>query len=104
MESFTLGIYGNANMDGTIDEMDIAYVEGVINATNASTNLSDANYDGKVDSSDLDQIRRTRMCQRTRCSPPLHPPRAPHHCPPVQPSALAFARPVAAVDRAQARP
>ena len=56
-ESFTLGIYGNANMDGTIDEMDIAYVEGVINSTNAATNLSDANYDGKVDSGDLDQIR-----------------------------------------------
>lgn len=54
--SFTLGIYGNANMDEDIDEKDIAYVEGVIKGTNAPTNLSDANYDGKVDDKDIDQI------------------------------------------------
>lgn len=39
-ESFALGIYGNANMDDSIDDKDIAYVEGVINGTNAATNLS----------------------------------------------------------------
>jgi iron complex transport system substrate-binding protein len=54
---FTLGIFGNANMDDTIDEKDVAYVEGVIKGTNAATNLSDANYDGKTDSLDLAQIK-----------------------------------------------
>ena len=54
---FTLGIFGNANMDDTIDEKDVAYVEGVIKRTNAATILSDANYDDKVDSQDVDQIK-----------------------------------------------
>jgi iron complex transport system substrate-binding protein len=53
---FALGIFGNANMDDTIDEKDVAYVEGVIKGTNAATNLSDANYDGKIDAQDIDQI------------------------------------------------
>jgi iron complex transport system substrate-binding protein len=54
---FTLGIFGNANMDDTIDEKDIAYVEGVIKGTNEATNLSDANFDGKIDEGDITQIR-----------------------------------------------
>jgi iron complex transport system substrate-binding protein len=44
-------------MDDTIDEKDIAYVEGVIKGTNEATNLSDANCDGKVDEKDIDQIK-----------------------------------------------
>jgi iron complex transport system substrate-binding protein len=56
-ENFALGIFGNANMDNTIDEKDIAYVEGVIKGTNAATNLSDADYNGKIDASDIDQIK-----------------------------------------------
>ena len=55
--TFTLEIFGNANMDDTIDEKDVAYVEGVIRGTNTATNLSDANYDGKIDDKDLDQIK-----------------------------------------------
>lgn len=55
---FTLGIYGNANMDQTIDESDIAYVEGIISGTKESMDLADANYDGRVDELDLDQIRK----------------------------------------------
>ncbi len=55
---FVLGIFGNTNMDDDIDEKDIAYLDGVINGTNPATNLSDANYDGKIDASDLDQIKR----------------------------------------------
>lgn len=55
---FALGIFGNANMDDTIDEKDVAYVEGVIKGTNAVTNLSDANYDGSIDAEDIDQIER----------------------------------------------
>jgi len=55
---FTLEIFGNANMDDTIDEKDVAYVEGVIKGTNVATNLSDANYDGKIDAQDTDQIKK----------------------------------------------
>lgn len=53
---FTLGIFGNANMDDTVDEKDVAYVEGIIKGTNDATNLSDANYDGKIDKDDIAQI------------------------------------------------
>jgi iron complex transport system substrate-binding protein len=56
--SYTLNIFGNANLDDTIDEGDIAYVEGVIKGTNAATNLSDANCDGKIDALDIEQIDR----------------------------------------------
>jgi iron complex transport system substrate-binding protein len=54
---FTLEIFGNANMDETIDEEDIEYVEAVIKGTNAATNLTDANYDGNIDEGDIEQIR-----------------------------------------------
>lgn len=54
--SDTLEIFGNANMDGTIDEKDVAYVEGVIKGANAATNLSDANYDGIINDLDIAQI------------------------------------------------
>jgi iron complex transport system substrate-binding protein len=56
--AFTLDIFGNANMDEDIDEKDITYLEGVIKGTNAATNLSDANYDGKINEDDLDQIKK----------------------------------------------
>ncbi|OPY54598.1 MAG: Cobalamin-binding protein precursor [Methanosaeta sp. PtaU1.Bin112] len=54
---FVLGIFGNANMDNTIDEQDTAYIEGVISGTNEATNLSDANYDGRIDKNDIAQVR-----------------------------------------------
>jgi iron complex transport system substrate-binding protein len=53
---YTLGIYGNANMDDTIDEEDIEYVEGIIEGTNEATELADANYDGEIDEDDIAQI------------------------------------------------
>ncbi|MCK9587554.1 hypothetical protein [Methanothrix soehngenii] len=56
--NYLLGIFGNANMDETIDELDIAYLEGVINGTNAPTNLSDANYDGSIDDKDVEQVEK----------------------------------------------
>lgn len=56
-EGFSLGIYGNANMDDTVDEQDIEYLKGVIAGINPATNLSDANYDGKIDSNDVDQTQ-----------------------------------------------
>jgi iron complex transport system substrate-binding protein len=53
---YTLDIFGNANMDDTIDEDDIAYVEGIIDGTNDATELADANYDGQIDEADIAQI------------------------------------------------
>jgi iron complex transport system substrate-binding protein len=55
---YTLKIYGNANMDDRIDEADVAYIEGVIAASNAPTPLSDADCDGKVGASDIEQVLR----------------------------------------------
>ena len=54
---YTLEIYGNANMDNTIDEKDVAYAEGIIAGTNQETKLADANYDGKIDKDDISQIK-----------------------------------------------
>lgn len=53
---FTLQIFGNANMDDTIDELDIEYVQGIIDGTKDETDLADANYDGTVDEKDIAQI------------------------------------------------
>lgn len=50
---FTLDIFGNANMDDTIDELDIEYVQGIIDGTNDDTELADANCDGAVDEEDI---------------------------------------------------
>lgn len=55
-DDYTLGIFGDANMDETIDEDDIAYVEGIIYGTNEATELADANYDGNIDEDDITQI------------------------------------------------
>ncbi len=46
---YTLGIFGNANMDEAVDEQDIDYLKGVIDGSNPATNLSDANCDGLID-------------------------------------------------------
>jgi len=54
---FTLEIFGNANMDDTIDELDIEYVQGIIDGTNDDTEFADANYDGQIDEVDLEQIQ-----------------------------------------------
>jgi iron complex transport system substrate-binding protein len=55
-DNYTLGIFGNANMDDTIDEDDIAYVRGIIEGTNEATELADANYDGVIDEDDVTLI------------------------------------------------
>lgn len=52
----TLEIFGNANMDGIIDEDDVKYVEGIIGGNNDETKLADANRDGVVTMEDIDQI------------------------------------------------
>ncbi len=53
---FTLEIFGNANMDETIDEQDIEYVRGIIDGTSEPTPLADANYDGVIDEKDIARI------------------------------------------------
>jgi iron complex transport system substrate-binding protein len=53
---FTLEIFGNANMDDTIDEQDIEYVQGIIDGNNEATELADANYDGEINDEDIAQI------------------------------------------------
>ncbi|HNT71947.1 MAG TPA: hypothetical protein PKK92_02680, partial [Methanothrix sp.] len=53
---YALSIFGNANMDDTIDEGDIEYARGIIEGTNKETELSDADYDGDVDEDDIAQI------------------------------------------------
>lgn len=55
-ENYTLDIFGNANMDDTIDEDDIEYVQAIINGTKEATKLTDANFDGAIDETDISQI------------------------------------------------
>jgi iron complex transport system substrate-binding protein len=43
-------------MDDAINEADVAFVQGIIDGSNAPTKLADANYDGKIDSQDIDKI------------------------------------------------
>lgn len=54
--SYTLQIFGNANMDDTIDEQDIEYVQGIIDGSKDKTDLADANHDGTIDKEDITQI------------------------------------------------
>jgi len=53
---YTLDVFGNANLDDTIDEKDISYAQGIIDGKEKGTKLADANHDGKVDAEDIDQI------------------------------------------------
>ena len=54
---YTLQIFGDANMDGTIDELDIAALEGMIDGSVAKTELADADGDGEIDEDDLARVR-----------------------------------------------
>ncbi len=54
---YVLDIYGNANMDSTIDDQDLAYAEQIINGSKEITDFADANYDGKIDGKDIEQIQ-----------------------------------------------
>ncbi len=56
--SYTLNIFGNANMDDAINESDIAYLEDVMAGRSPATELSDANLDGIVDGKDIEQVER----------------------------------------------
>ena len=52
----TLGIYGNANLDDTIDMRDITYTARIICWLEEETDLADANYDGRISVADMTQI------------------------------------------------
>jgi len=54
---YTLQIFGNANMDGAIDELDIAALEGMIDGSVTKSYLADADGDGEIDGDDLDRLR-----------------------------------------------
>jgi len=51
-----LRIFGNANMDDSINEDDVEYLKGIIDGTYELTELADANYDGEIDEDDITQI------------------------------------------------
>jgi len=53
---FTLGVFGNANEDDTINMQDLTYIELIINEYRDRTELADAKYDGKINMQDVTQI------------------------------------------------
>lgn len=53
---FALEIFGNANMDDTIDERDIQYLEGIIEGSSETTKFADANLDGEINQNDKELI------------------------------------------------
>jgi iron complex transport system substrate-binding protein len=56
----TLNIYGNANMDDTIDVCDLTYTERIRFELEDSTPLADANYDTYIDMGDVLQEALTK--------------------------------------------
>ena len=55
---YTLHVIGNANLDDDIDELDLAYLQGIIKGDEERTWLSDADNNGVIDQSDIAQIER----------------------------------------------
>ena len=53
---YTLGIFGNANEDDTINMQDVTYTELIILEYRDQTELSDAKHDGKINMQDVTQI------------------------------------------------
>jgi hypothetical protein len=53
---YTLGVFGNANEDDTINMQDVTYTELIILGYNDATELADAKYDGEIDILDMAQI------------------------------------------------
>ncbi|HJH32529.1 MAG TPA: hypothetical protein C5S50_10250 [Methanosarcinaceae archaeon] len=53
---YTLGIFGNANEDDTIDMQDVEYTEHIVLGLNDQTQLADAKYDGEINILDWTQI------------------------------------------------
>jgi len=53
---YTLGVFGNANEDDTINMQDVTYTELIILEYRDATELSDAKHDGKINMQDVTQI------------------------------------------------
>ena len=53
---YTLGVFGNANEDDTINMQDVTYTELIILEYRDATELADAKYDGDIDILDMTQI------------------------------------------------
>ena len=53
---YTLGIFGNANEDETINMQDVTYTELIILEYRDKTQLADAKYDGRINMQDVTQI------------------------------------------------
>ena len=53
---YTLGIFGNANEDDTINMQDVTYTELIILEYKDPTQLADAKYDDKINMQDVTQI------------------------------------------------
>ncbi len=53
---YTLGVFGNANEDDTINMQDVTYTELIILEYRDRTELADAKYDGDIDILDMTQI------------------------------------------------
>jgi len=53
---YTLGIFGNANEDETINMQDVTYTELIILEYRDRTELADGKYDGKINMQDVTQI------------------------------------------------
>ena len=58
---YTLGVFGNANEDDTINLQDVTYIELIILEYRDQTELADATYDGKIDMQDVTQIERITL-------------------------------------------
>jgi iron complex transport system substrate-binding protein len=56
-DSYVLEVYGNANMDDTINDDDVIYVQEIINGSEKETQFADANSDGKINATDIQQIK-----------------------------------------------
>ena len=53
---YTLGIFGNANEDDTINMQDVTYTELIILEYRDETELADGKHDGKINMQDVTQI------------------------------------------------
>ena len=53
---YTLGVFGNANEDDTINMQDVTYTELIILEYRDQTELADAKHDGKINMQDVTQI------------------------------------------------
>ncbi len=54
--NYTLPIFGNANLDDSINESDITYIKEIMIGKSAPTELADANLDGNINEEDIRQI------------------------------------------------